>query len=276
MLFDATHSLRDFLIWGWSAAQLNSLNLTINGVNLSGAAITATGQWSGNPVTTPGSNIISVIKRIGPGDTNTAADFTNTTTGANFNATNPNLTIPWSFSTPVTVVPSSINLAGGIGIAYLSVPTAGEGVTLRATDPVSGQSGQSPTIAIIAALLDTDGDGMPNAWESANGLNPFVQDAASDLDGDGFSNLQELALGTAANNAASAFRVTGPVIDAAGVTLTWQAVAGRIYQIQSSPELDGNWAMHSPPRLATTDGVMTHTVPRDGAPRLFLRVLHQR
>jgi len=47
---------------------------------------------------------------------------------------------------------------------------------------------------------DTDGDGMPDVWELANGLNPAVNDAASDLDGDGLSNLLEYQLGTDPNN----------------------------------------------------------------------------
>ena len=38
---------------------------------------------------------------------------------------------------------------------------------------------------------DSDGDGMPDAWELANGLNPFANDAGGDADGDGISNLQE-------------------------------------------------------------------------------------
>lgn len=43
---------------------------------------------------------------------------------------------------------------------------------------------------------DVDGDGMPNAWEVANGLNPLVADAAADDDGDGLSNQTENQLGT--------------------------------------------------------------------------------
>ena len=38
---------------------------------------------------------------------------------------------------------------------------------------------------------DADGDGMPNEYEAAHGLNPLLDDAGDDPDGDGFSNIQE-------------------------------------------------------------------------------------
>ncbi len=38
---------------------------------------------------------------------------------------------------------------------------------------------------------DTDGDGMDNAWEIANGTDPDVNDAAADPDADGLTNIQE-------------------------------------------------------------------------------------
>jgi len=47
---------------------------------------------------------------------------------------------------------------------------------------------------------DTDGDGIPDSYETANGLNPAVNDAAGDLDGDGLSNLDEYLRGTKAND----------------------------------------------------------------------------
>ncbi len=40
-------------------------------------------------------------------------------------------------------------------------------------------------------VVDSDNDGMPDGWEVAKGLNPLLNDAATDTDGDGYSNLQE-------------------------------------------------------------------------------------
>lgn len=38
---------------------------------------------------------------------------------------------------------------------------------------------------------DTDADGMPDAWESAQGLDPASDDSAADADGDGWTNIEE-------------------------------------------------------------------------------------
>ncbi len=51
-----------------------------------------------------------------------------------------------------------------------------------------------------ADLGDSDGDGMHNSWETANGLLPNVNEAALDKDGDGSSNLTEYLAGTDPSN----------------------------------------------------------------------------
>jgi hypothetical protein len=46
--------------------------------------------------------------------------------------------------------------------------------------------------ASTAAPKDTDGDGMPDAWETAHKLNPKdASDASKDRDGDGYTNIEE-------------------------------------------------------------------------------------
>ena len=54
------------------------------------------------------------------------------------------------------------------------------------------EQGRNPVIAdATSAALDTDNDGIPDAWEIANGLDPYRDDATGDIDGDGISNLIE-------------------------------------------------------------------------------------
>jgi hypothetical protein len=44
--------------------------------------------------------------------------------------------------------------------------------------------------------VDTDGDGMPDQWEMANGLDPTTDNSMADPDSDGLPNLAEFMLGT--------------------------------------------------------------------------------
>ncbi len=50
-------------------------------------------------------------------------------------------------------------------------------------------------------FADADHDGMDDAWETAHGLNPALNDRNGDFDQDGVTNLQEYILGTNPNNA---------------------------------------------------------------------------
>jgi hypothetical protein len=48
----------------------------------------------------------------------------------------------------------------------------------------------------LEETTDTDGDGIPDAWEVDHGMNPInASDAAADRDGDGLTNLQEYQQG---------------------------------------------------------------------------------
>lgn len=65
------------------------------------------------------------------------------------------------------------------------------------------------TVRTRIVILDTDGDGMPDDWELAHGLEPFRNDADEDLDGDGLTNLQEYNGGTSPQSNDSPIASTG-------------------------------------------------------------------
>ncbi|MDD5459658.1 MAG: hypothetical protein PHF37_09740 [Phycisphaerae bacterium] len=66
------------------------------------------------------------------------------------------------------------------------------GYTAGAIIDSQSQVGGWPTLHSTSAPTDSDGDGMPNTWESANGLNPNSSaDRNYDNDKDGYTNLEE-------------------------------------------------------------------------------------
>lgn len=65
---------------------------------------------------------------------------------------------------------------------------AGTGRVINSPDDVGGW----PTYAAAEAPADTDGDGMPDAWEREQGLDPnSAADGPLDADGDGYTNVEE-------------------------------------------------------------------------------------
>lgn len=113
-----------------------------------------------------------------------------TVTGLFDNSTQADVTaapdIVYRTSNPLLATVSSTGLVRAVSSGTVVVSAAKDGViATRVLQVSAGPAG------------DADGDGLPDAYEVANGLNPNdPSDASLDLDGDGLTNLQEFQLGT--------------------------------------------------------------------------------
>lgn len=100
-------------------------------------------------------------------------------------------------------------------------------------DPASWVAGAPSPGFHQASPLDSDQDGMPDAWEIRFGLDPEdPADASADLDGDGMSNGAEYLAGTDPTDAASVLRFASATFEPDTVWLTFQAAADRSYTLQ--------------------------------------------
>ena len=111
------------------------------------------------------------------------------------------------------------------------------------------------TTVVLDPAGDADGDGIPNGYELAHGLDPLNPAAANaDNDGDGFSNLQEYLAGTDPNDPNSTpFRVTSITKTGANVQVTWTTAGGTTNQVQvTNGGLSGNYATNAFANLSPT------------------------
>jgi hypothetical protein len=93
---------------------------------------------------------------------------------------------------------------------------------------------------------DSDGDGLLDRWEVAHHLDPLSaagdDGAMGDPDADGFTNLEEQAAGTDPWDRNSVLRTALVVLEPDHLRVTWQAVPGRPYMLQSSTDVAGPFA----------------------------------
>ena len=96
--------------------------------------------------------------------------------------------------------------------------------------------------AAPGAILDSDGDRMPDYWELQHGLDPNNPDgdegALSDTDGDGAGALLEFLADFDPSDAADGLLLT-PIISPSGGTwkLEFPTIPNRIYQAEQSTSL---------------------------------------
>lgn len=120
---------------------------------------------------------------------------------------------------------------------------------------------------------DGDGDGLPDAWELANGLNPGdPTDADKDADDDGQSNKNEFLSGTNPGDVASVFRIVSLQTAGAAWWLTMQTVAGRAYTMEfRANAVGGEWQSIAAVPANEVTGLREVMITLPGATSGFLR-----
>ena len=114
------------------------------------------------------------------------------------------------------------------------------------------------TVSLITyscASIDTDGDGLPDGYEAANGLNPGdPSDAALDSDGDGMTNLQEYQAGTDPRSPASVLRASVTIPAAGNPIINFPSVNGRTYVVEYKDSLTvAGWNLGAREHLPAQD-----------------------
>jgi len=120
-------------------------------------------------------------------------------------------------------------------------------------------------------ITDTDNDGLDDGWEQTHfgNLSATAQD---DSDQDDVPNLAEFLAGTDPQSAKSPFTIQS-VFSNGKFEITWKAVAGKTYQLQSRTNLvSGEWTNIGAESTTTSDGIYSVQAAADPDGSRFYRV----
>lgn len=138
--------------------------------------------------------------------------------------------------------------------------------------------GEEQRLGTRVDLADTDGDGLSDMAEvRTHGTNPLLKDS----DGDGADDDKEIAAGTDPNSATDIFKiVSSDGTERIVMSVTWNAKAGRTYQVESAPLVTGPWSdspsveqeFGSSLQAAVTNGTLRYCDMQLGMTNRFYRV----
>ncbi len=148
-----------------------------------------------------------------------------------------------------------------IGVQYFSITSKGTvGVETRFMwDLQQNLPGHVLFPGDSTGPQDSDGDGMPDDWETAHNLSPLIPDGNVDSDGDGATNFDEYVAGTDPQSKNEVFKASfnGGVSGAVG-SLSWSSAPGKQYRILVSESLDLPFQLYS---TVNSSGEGTTSIP---------------
>jgi hypothetical protein len=165
-----------------------------------------------------------------------------------------------------TTLPGSITIPAGATKTKLflnpSIVTTDKVVvvTLQTGNSNYFVGGPISSLVVIRPAGDTDGDGLPDEWETNYFGSLTNANANIDSDGDSFTNLQEYQTGTNPTNALDRLKILSGNPVGNDIVVLFASAAGRRYSLESRDDLSGGtWT----PAVTNIGGVAGATAVTD-------------
>jgi hypothetical protein len=160
--------------------------------------------------------------------------------------------------------PASVS---GSGSATLTLSVAADvepDIYIIPIAPASGDLKHDGTITLTVVFGDVDGDGIPDWWTQqyfghSDGRAGDLSRATDDRDGDGMSNLKEYLSGTDPTDPADYLHLLNLSAQSGDETISWAAIGGISYIVQSSTNLAAGFSDTSPVITPDNNGTATYT-----------------
>lgn len=163
---------------------------------------------------------------------------------------------------------------GQLEVIYTNVNVSGDPTSERFTE-IDQVANTSSVVKERAPMwlggVDSDGDGIPDGFESHYGLQTNAADAMVDSDGDGMNNFIEWVAHTNPVLPDVVFKITGLQGTMSQISMSWTGVIGLEYTVEGAPAPNGPWTFIKKVTAPVTGITTTQVVGSVG--RSFFRVL---
>lgn len=159
--------------------------------------------------------------------------------------------------------------------ALLDVSALPVGNTTFVLYGIDNQNMTGQTMVTVSIALDSDTNGLPDAWEEEYWPEGDSGGATNDFDQDGLSNEEEWISGSNPTNPASVFTITGSAFQSAapGIEISWPSVAGRYYTL-AKRELGQPSFITTTNQWSATPPLNTVTLSVENSPRCLQYRIH--